>query len=135
MTVRYVSPRGGPALFQGQPVNTTTLNVAIHRTGPGDIVQLVPGVYTQRAVILTSGTVGRAITIRGVEGVVLDGQQPKEAAIGAFEPSDDDFAFFQLQSVSWIVFEDLEFRNCWPACIFGRGCRDVLGPVYKVIDA
>lgn len=125
MTIRYVSPRGGPAQFEGQTVKTTTLNVAINRTGPGDIVQLVAGIYCQRAIVSTSGTAAHPITIRGTAGAILDGRQPKEAAIGIFEPSDDDFAFFQLQSVSWIVLEDLQFMNCWPSCIFGRGCTDI----------
>lgn len=127
MATIYASVDGRPTIVDGRPTATYTLGVAVNRALPGDTVQLLAGRYTVPIVVRDSGADGLPITIRGGQGVVLDGERRPVDALGSgMTPSDDDFAFIQLQSSDWIVLERLAFENCWPCCVFGRGCRDVV---------
>ena len=126
METIYASPTGGDVEYQGATVKSYTLGVAVNRATPGDVVQLIPGVYESPISVSTSGTSRHPITIRGENDVRLDGGRNPEDAVGDdMTPSDDDFAFIKLQSASWINIEDLSFLNCWPCVIFARGCRDI----------
>lgn len=49
-----------------------TINDAIAAACPGDMVIVMPGVYSESIKINTSGTPGKPITIRGAEGAILD---------------------------------------------------------------
>jgi len=127
MCTVYASPDGGMAAVDGRDVRTYQLQTAVNRVEPGDIVQLLPGRYTQPVVMGESGEPGKPIILRGQPdfSATLDGQQDRAVALNDFKPMDDDFAFIQVQSANWIVLEHLSFENCWPSAVFIRGSKNV----------
>ena len=129
MATIWASPQGGTINFQGGSIKTFRLQTAFNRAEPGDIVELLPGRYTQPIVISDGGQPDKPVTLRGQPdlSVLLDGQQDRKSAADDFDPMDDDFAFIKLQSVDWLKIEHLAFENCWPTAIFIRGCKDIAG--------
>jgi hypothetical protein len=125
MALIYASPDGGKALFEGRTVKTFALNEALHRALPGDVVQLLPGLYQRAAVITDGGREDAPNTIRGNDGTVLDGGRKSADATRQFDPSDDDFAFFKIYTCSHLIIEQLSFINCWPSAVFMRDVNDI----------
>lgn len=127
MTVIYASPDGGPVEHEGRTIQTFTPGVAVARTQPGDIVELLPGRYRRPFSIDTGGTEESPLVIRGQDDgtVILDGGQVPEVARSTMDPMDDDFWFIRLHMANWVTVIDLTLENCWPMGIFIRGCKHV----------
>ncbi|MEM7523667.1 MAG: hypothetical protein AAF360_07930 [Pseudomonadota bacterium] len=109
-------------------VRAFDLQTAINKAGPGDTVQLSPGVYDKPVVIGHGGAKGRALTIRGAPGggSRIDGRRRKRDGLsGGLEPMDDDWSFFKIFRASHIAIEGLVVRNCWPMVLYMRGCADI----------
>jgi hypothetical protein len=127
MGTLYASPAGGEVIFEGRPVATLPLPVAVTRVGPGDVVQLTPARYTRAIRLDAGGRPGEPLTIRGAEGVVLDGQQPPTPASAEhMAPTEADFSFISLLSTDHVILERLAFERCWPSAVLARGCRALI---------
>lgn len=100
MTVIYASPDGGPVEHEGRTIQTFTPGVAVARTQPGDIVELLPGRYRRPFSIDTGGTEESPLVIRGQDDgtVILDGGQVPESARSDMDPMDGDFG---LSDFTW----------------------------------
>lgn len=57
-----------------QPV--ASVQEALDRAQPGDVVKVHPGIYNERVSFKTGGTYGKPVTLLGEPGAILDGSDP-----------------------------------------------------------
>jgi len=124
MAIYYVAVNGR-ADGSGSPSDPMTVEAALARGHGGDVIQFMPGTYVTPFEIRRGGSPGRPLILRGQDGVVLDGGQPKEAGCDKFIPTAVDFAFIKLLGATEVGIERFSFVNCWPSVVFGQGCRDI----------
>lgn len=127
MAIIYASVSGGPVRRGNEWLKTFKLQTAVNRMAPGDELEILPGHYIAPILISISGTEEKPLTLRAsaAGGVVFDGQTAKEAAIGKFEPMDDDFAFISIMGANWVNLVGIKFQACWPSAIFIRGSKHI----------
>ena len=126
MAVIFASVDGLPQSIDGIRQNTYTLGVALNRASAGDVVQVLPGRYSVPQTIRSSGEPERPIILRGMAGVVFDGQRPPTAAAKShLAPDEDDFYFLFLSGVRHVSIEGIHFERCWPTAVLCRGVHDI----------
>jgi hypothetical protein len=78
----YVSPNGSDSAAGTSPATAlATIQEAAHRSGPGDLVLVAPGVYRERVDVTRPGTATQPIVFRATgPGVVVDGADATIAA-------------------------------------------------------
>ncbi len=108
----YVSPFGSDSssgLEAAHPLRT--LQAAIPLASPGDEIRLLPGTYPGR--VLISGLNGlpeKPVTL------LSDATDTSNFAVidGGSAPGNNlQYFAFSLSSSSWLVFKNLNVRNCW----------------------
>jgi hypothetical protein len=114
MSTTYASVTGDTVDHQRTLVKTFRLQTAIDRAAPGDVIELLPGRYTNPVVITDGGDSGHPLILRGQPdgSVVLDGARDRTEALDNFDPIDDDFAFVKIKTTSWVTLEHLRYKNC-----------------------
>jgi len=108
--------------------NRTDLDRACEMVRPGDVIEVVPGLYAgERASRLErKGGVGRPIVIRAARKDWISGGRRPDPKWGAGLPSTDppgrpglsDFAFVAIDECQNIVIDGLMVQDCWPSIIF-----------------
>jgi hypothetical protein len=108
----YVSPEGSDqndGLSKESPLQTIGSAIGIAKAG--DTIRLLPGIYYGKATIRdVHGAHDRPITIRSDEETaehfaVIDGHAQPASNIGK--------GAFDINTSSWLTFENLKFQNCW----------------------
>lgn len=134
MAIIYAAPTRRPASppRKEDPYGDMTwafdLQTAVGKARPGDAVILLPGVYTSGVALHRSGTANEPIILRpAIPGtVMLDGlRAPTDKTLGGIDVLDEDFAFLRLFKADHWIITGLQFRNCWPSCIFMRSARHI----------
>lgn len=113
----YVDPSGsGDSCTAGSPC---TISTAIGKASAGDTIRLLPGTYSDASAetentlgVITlnkSGTAENPITF------ISDSSDPDNYAVidGGGSAGDLYYQGIQINSESWLVFENLKFQNCW----------------------
>ena len=108
----YVSPTGSGSSFTistpGTVANALTL------AAPGDFIRLLPGTYTQIAVT-KSGSPEKPITIISESGTPANYAQIDMGAVhdAPINSGPKGYEGIVIANQSWIVIENIKFRNCW----------------------
>lgn len=80
--VWHVAPTGRTGARGGPTTPLKSIQQAVDRAGPGDVILVQPGVYHEAVTIRRSGQPGRPIVIRAAgPGVLLDGAEPRLARL------------------------------------------------------
>lgn len=95
----HVSPKGDDASPGSAEAPWRSFRHALARLGPGDTLQLAPGVYREPMEVQRGGTPGSPVTIAGGLGVILDGR-----GVGAGHG-------VYAKGLSHLLIRDLELRN------------------------
>jgi hypothetical protein len=121
------------------PVDASSLSATLANAVPGDTLLLQPGIYPGRLQIdRVRGLPNQPITVRGQHGAIIDGgrrfadfrlEANREARRvqregeypGVYRIADQ--AQWSFSRCEWLTIEDLEFRGCWPTCIYLSDCR------------
>lgn len=121
------------------PVDASSLSAALANAAPGDTLLLQPGIYPDRLQVdRVRGLPSQPITVRGQHGAIIDGGrrfadfrleanrearrvQRKGEYPGVYRIADQ--AQWSFSRCEWLTIEDLEFRGCWPTCIYLSDCR------------
>lgn len=119
MTTHFVSPDGVTRVVDGRETPTVTFERAISDAKPGDVIQILSGVYTVPFVVDgVSGAEGRVIAIRGDSGATLDGRRNLVRPPDWDKPSFDHFAFIKIRQSAHIEVSNLAIQNVWPTAVY-----------------
>lgn len=103
------------AIHHVPPGPASTIEAAIARAQPGDVIQLQPGVYHGTVRITQSGAPENPIVIAGLASPAAG---PKSIIDGGAEPGmKKRNQAFVFENVSWITLQDVEIRNAWTDAI------------------
>ncbi|RMG94260.1 MAG: DUF1565 domain-containing protein [Deltaproteobacteria bacterium] len=73
----HVDPAGDDGAAGTLETPLRTIQAAVDRAGPGDVVEVHPGRYREAVVISSGGAPGEAFVLRAQLGAVLDGSHPE----------------------------------------------------------
>jgi len=101
----FVSPQGSDSNNGSQSSPFATITHASTMVQPGQVVEILEGIYSEHVRIETSGTAGLPITYVGRSGAIIDG--------GGFDLSDggDYDGLFVVSGKSYIVLDGITLRN------------------------
>ena len=130
--IEYVSPYGGEVVVSGRKVETKTLRHALDHPQPGTTYLLTPGTYTGTYNLQAEGSSSAPVKIVGMvskKGRLLstfDGQS---------SPTNDVPSCFIAKRSSWLIFESLKIKNCWPYFLYLKSSRNIALRNSKVTDS
>ncbi|RCK46801.1 hypothetical protein TH30_09465 [Thalassospira profundimaris] len=127
MEVVYVSDDGKDHWIDSKMRPTTTLEMAIVNSKPGQLIRLIDGTYRVKRPMPFphSGEQGNPIVVRGETGVVLDAAQKPDPSVSASNPGQARFAVFQLIDVEHIRIENLNITRGWPSAVYIENSRNL----------
>lgn len=108
-----------------------SLQDALDKACPGDVVLLLAGEHRSRATLRYGGRPGVPVTIRGEPGAVLVGQPLANPPDDLYRegvdglPSLGSWAFLTILRCGHVAIVDLEMRDCWPTGIYIEDSWDV----------
>lgn len=124
MATHYVSPDGMTRIVNGSETPTVSFERAISDARPGDLIQILSGVYTVPFVVDgVSGAEGRAIVIQGDGGATLDGRRNLVRPPDFDEPSFEHFAFIKIRRSAHVEVSNLTIQNVWPTAVYIEDSR------------
>lgn len=121
----YVDPESGDDDSGGTAAEPfATVNKALAMAQAGDVVRLLPGTYP-KIEVSTSGAPDKPITL------ISDAADPADYAVidggwsGTIPQKTDKLFGAVISGASWIVLENLTFRNCWNKAIVLSGTHHI----------
>jgi hypothetical protein len=111
------------AEFLVEAGNSLSLQGALDRAGPGDIVTLQPGDHRSLGIVRRGGAKGSPLIIRGTDGARFVGSRPPAKLPRDWLPSWDDAQAFRLNNIEHVSFQHIGFAECWPVAVFARNVR------------
>lgn len=118
MTSHFISPDGQERIVDGQRVTTIRFPEAILKAQPGDILRLLPGVYSEPMIIEgKKASAATPISVIGDDGgVTCDGRRNHVRPPGL--PVREHYAFIKILNSTGIVVENLTIQNIWPTAVY-----------------
>jgi hypothetical protein len=108
-----VAPNGSPSASQVKAVNAMSIQAALDRARPGDVIQLRPGTYKPTKALQTKrhGQAHRPITIKGPESGLDASQRNKAVVIASGHVFNIDHSYYVLDGFTVNGQPDLEFAD------------------------
>jgi hypothetical protein len=106
-----VAPDGSPSGSGVDAAHATTIQAALNRARPGDVIQLQPGVYETTRPLQTrrAGQANHPITIKGPEAGLDISQRNKAVVMGSGHVFDIDHSYYALEGFTINGQPDLPF--------------------------
>ena len=98
----YVSVSGSDENDGSKENPWATITYGSGKLFPGDTLIVESGIYREAVVVTNSGTEGKYITIRGEEGVIVNGD---------FGYDDSEYGLFTIQEAGYVVVEGITVKN------------------------
>ncbi len=102
----YASPNGGKFFYQDKEIDTLKLEDALLSIKPGNRLLLLPGEYKNNYSLNLIATEKEPILIEGIPG--------NSHIVGTAPPTISGPPCFLIENSEWIVFQNLQVRECWP---------------------
>lgn len=119
MAELYATPDGRERRLPNGRIGGLDLQAAIDAAGPGDTVNLMPGVYDTPVVIEGKrASPERPFRLRGDAGATLDGRRNvlRPQSIGEIDAA--SYAFVKVLNSTGVVIESTTIQNAWPTAIY-----------------
>ncbi|BDW89070.1 hypothetical protein [Thalassospira tepidiphila] len=120
MEVVYVSSDGQEHWIDAKTRPTLTLDQAIARSRPGQMIRMIAGDYCfdEPLRFPRSGTADQPIIVRGEPDAIIDAAKLPDPSVSASNPGRDGYAVFQLIDVAHIRLELFTIKRAWPSAVY-----------------